>query len=157
MWRVKTVMELCERYGIKKSAFSLFIKLHRDEIDPDRTHITRDGKNVFFDEFSVIQIDKIRGYVTDLSRMIAPAQEAVPAEIIRLQQENNELRDEIIRQLRENSRISAELSEEKQKNAILLTANQNFIAQLETIDRRTSAPMTQAEAWRNWRNRHKKY
>ena len=150
-------MELCSRYGIKKSAFSLFIKLHRDEIDPDRTHIIRDGKSVFFDEFSVIQMDKLRGYVTDLSRMTAPAPEAVPAEILRLQQENNELRDEIIRQLRENSRISAELSEEKQKNAVLLTANQNYIAQLETVERRSSAPMTQAEAWRNWRNRHKRF
>lgn len=154
---MKTVMELCSRYGIKKSAFSLFIKLHRDEIDPDRTHIIRDGKSVFFDEFSVIQMDKLRGYVTDLSRMTAPAPEAVPAEILRLQQENNELRDEIIRQLRENSRISAELSEEKQKNAVLLTANQNYIAQLETVERRSSAPMTQAEAWRNWRNRHKRF
>ncbi len=151
---MRGVQELCDRYGIKKAAFSLFVKSHRDEIDPDRTHITRDGKNMFFDEFSVIQMDKIRGY-TDLHRVVYAKDTSY--EMITVLRENAALKEEIIRQLQENNKIREELSEEKQKNIVLLAANQNYILQLEGADQRPSTPTSPAMAWRNWRNRHKRY
>lgn len=131
---MKTFQEVCDRYNIKKSALSLFVKAHRNEIDPDRTHLSKDGRIVFFDEYAVAMMDKIRGYISNLSEF-----RDVPMsdpEIIKLQRENIELKDEIIKQLREKNEMAAKLADVQQKVAVLLTANQNYMAQLENADRR---------------------
>lgn len=138
---MKTLDDLSGRYQIKKSGMSLWIKSHRQEIDPDGSHIIKDGKNLFFDDFAVGMIDKIRGYVTGIDRYDVP--EAKPAEIILLQQkleavltENSNLKDNIIELMRKNNEKDLLLAAEQQKTALLTAGGNQYIAQIEEKEKR---------------------
>lgn len=130
---MKTFQELCERYQMKKAAFSLFVKAHRDEIDSDRTHIFKSGRIVNFDDFAVLRLDKLRGFKTDLENFEIP--EAKPEEIILLQREISELKDILLEKERELRKKDQKLAAEQQKTALLLNANQNYISQIDELEK----------------------
>ena len=137
---MKTLDELSIRYQIKKSGMSLWIKSHRQEIDPDGSHIIKDGKNLLFDDFAVGMIDKIRGFVSGIDRYEVP--EAKPAEIIMLQQkleaaltENSKLKDEVIGLLRKSNEKDLLLAEEQKKTALLTAGGNQYIAEIEAKEK----------------------
>lgn len=131
---MKTFQELCERYNMKKAAFSLFVKAHRDEIDPSRDHIIKSGRQVNFDDFAVLRLDRLRGFKSDLENFQFP--KAKPEEIILLQREISDLKDIILEKERELRKKDQEIAAEKQKTAILLSANQNYMAEIEKLEKK---------------------
>lgn len=153
---MKTFQELCGRYQMKKAAFSLFVKAHRDEIDPDRTHISKSGRVVTFDDFSIIKLDRLRGFKTDIENFDIP--KAEPEEIILLQREISELKDILLNKERELRQKDQELAAEHQKTALLLAANHNYMAQIEGLEHlknrllaSSSAPDRRAGSRWKWR------
>ena len=64
---VRNLGDLSRRYNISINAMSAFVKTHREKIDPSRDHITRSGKNIFFDEFAVSKIDELRHYTPGIA------------------------------------------------------------------------------------------
>ena len=129
---MKAFHELCERYQMKKAALSLFVKAHRDEVDPDRTHISKSGRVVNFDDFAVLKLDKLRGFKTDIENFDIP--KAEPEEIILLQREISELKDILLQKEKELRQKDQELAVEHQKTALLLAANNNYMAQIEGLE-----------------------
>ena len=153
---MKTFQELCEKYQMKKAAFSLFVKAHRDEIDPDRTHISKSGRIVNFDDFSVLKLDKLRGFKSEIENFELP--KAKPEEIILLQREISELKDILLDKERELRQKDQELAVEQQKSALLLAANHNYMAQIERLEylknkllASSSAPDRRAGSRWKWR------
>ena len=129
---MKTFQELCERYEMKKAAFSLFVKAHRDEIDPDRTHISKSGRVVNFDDFAVLKLDKLRGFKSEIENF--EIKEVEPKEIILLQRQISELKDILLDKERELRQKDQELAAEHQKTALLLAANNNYMTQIEGLE-----------------------
>ena len=153
---MKTFQELCERYEMKKAAFSLFVKAHRDEIDPDRTHISKSGRIVNFDDFSVLKLDKLRGFKSEIENF--DISKAEPEEIILLQREISELKDILLQKEKELRQKDQELAAEHQKMALLLAANNNYMAQIEGLEHlknrlldSSSAPDRRAGSRWKWR------
>ena len=130
---MKSFQELCKRYQMKKAALSLFVKAHRDEIDPDRSHISKSGRLVNFDNFAVLKLDKLRGFKTDLENFELP--KAEPEEIILLQRQISELKDILLDKERELRQKDQEIAAEQQKSALLLAANHNYIAQIDELEK----------------------
>ena len=141
---------------MKKAAFSLFVKAHRDEVDPDRTHISKSGRVVNFDDFSIIKLDRLRGFKTDIENFDIP--KAEPEEIILLQRQISELKDILLDKERELRQKDQELAVEQQKSALLLAANHNYMAQIEGLEylknkllASSSAPDRRAGSRWKWR------
>ena len=137
----KTLSDLCRRYNQKQNTMSMFISKYRDEIDPDGTHIIRSGRKVYFDDFAIAKIDKLRNYTPGV--ILAEEQEADPMEIIMLHQkleaasvENSELKNEIIRLLRKSNETELLLAEEQKKTALLTAGGNQYIAALDEKEKR---------------------
>ena len=90
---MKTFQEMCGRYDISKSTFSMWLKRNRESIDPNGTHIKKACNKVFFDDFAVAKIDKLRGY--ELTKNVNSFA-SLEAEIKRLRNENLKLQEELL-------------------------------------------------------------
>ena len=97
---IRTMTDLCRRYGISINAMSAFIKTHREEIDPSCDHITKAGKSIYFDDFAVAKIDELRHYTPgiDLADKVLreKEQEKYEKEIKDLKDEINTLKTQLL-------------------------------------------------------------
>ncbi len=64
---MKNFSELCERYGLTKPAFSVWLRRNKSKIDPKGELIERNGKTVLFSAAAVDKIDKLRGFDSEIS------------------------------------------------------------------------------------------
>jgi chromosome segregation ATPase len=97
---IRTMTDLCQRYGISINAMSAFVKAHREEIDPSCDHITKAGKSIYFDDFAVAKIDELRHYTPgiDLADKVLreKEQEKYEKEIQELKNEINTLKTQLL-------------------------------------------------------------
>lgn len=55
---METLESLCGRYNQNQDMIGKFILKYWNIVDPDGTHITKDGKTIYFDDFAVALFDK---------------------------------------------------------------------------------------------------
>ena len=64
---MKDFSDLCQRYRVNKSAFSMWLRRNRQVIDPKGDLIQKSGKTLLFSEAAVDKIDKMRGFDSQIS------------------------------------------------------------------------------------------
>ena len=185
---IRTMTDLCQRYGISINAMSAFVKTHREEIDPSRDHITKAGKSIFFDDFAAAKIDELRHYTPGIALadevLREKEQKKYEKEIKDLKDEINTLKTHLLmaqeRTIKAQEQVlaataalnaatvaqieSAELKVKKEaENEILKRNIENKDREIERLRKECAAadqkqqPASPAEAWRFWRNRHRKF
>ena len=135
----KNLSELCRRYNQKQNTMSMFISKYRNEIDPDGTHIIRSGRNVYFDNFAVAKIDELRNFTPEI---MLPEETQHNDEYQKLREENERLKiekenlkDEVISLLQEIRKKEVLLAEEQKKTALLTAGGNQYIAEIERIEK----------------------
>lgn len=176
---MKTFQELCQRYRMEKSAFSMWLRRKEKIIDPKGELIQKSGRTLLFTEAAIDKIDQMRGYDTEISLFSEIARDE---EVESLKNEINTLKTQML--------VLQERTIKAQEQALAATAalNAATAAQIESaaekarheaenhilkeeIERlrresmnRDQPLMTDSEPesnaagkWRRWRNRHLKW
>lgn len=176
---MKTFQELCNRYRVEKSAFSMWLRRNQKKIDPKGDLIQKSGRTILFTEAAIDKIDKLRGYDSEISLFSEVQRDE---EIENLKNEINTLKTQML--------VLQERTIKAQEQALAATAalNAATAAQIESMEEkvrreaenrtlkeeierlrreltnRDQPPMAASEPesnaagkWRKWRNRHLKW